>query len=366
MSWMRAACRAGDDRRQRGRVVPRGARPQGRKARRNAVDQCLGNPALHDQARPRHTDLPRIARDRAGNDAGQPVDVRRVIKHELRTLSAQLQRDGLGAVRRACRHDRGTGACRTGKRHLGNARMPRERIARGAAIALHHVEEPGRHTGLHGQFGEPDGRVRRQLGRLEHDGIAGRQRRTDFPRHHDQRKIPRRDCAHHAVGLGHDHAQMIVARGGHVAAELVGVFGKEAQAFGGERHIPGDGIAHGACGTHGFQRRQMRHVRVDQISPAAQHAGPLARRAACPVGGAPRLPGVLHGRVDHVGIGHRQIGMHRVIGRPPHGKRPVVAGIADVLAANEMARRHADGFRVEDRHRMRGCRSRAPVSDEGY
>ena len=41
-------------------------------------------------------------------------------------------------------------------------------------------------------------RERRELGRLEHDGVAGRQRRRDFPRQHQQREVPRDDLPHHA------------------------------------------------------------------------------------------------------------------------------------------------------------------------
>jgi hypothetical protein len=55
-----------------------------------------------------------------------------------------------------------------------------KRIAGRAAVALHDVEEAGRHTCLDRELGQAQHRVRRQLRGLQHDGVACRKRCADF------------------------------------------------------------------------------------------------------------------------------------------------------------------------------------------
>ena len=225
--------------------------------------------------------------------------------------------------------------------------MARQRIARGATIALYDIEEAGRHAGLNGQLGQPQRGVGRQLRWLEHDRVAGGQRGAHLPRHHDQREVPRRDGADHAVGLGHHHPQMIVARRCDLATELVRVLGEKAQALGRERDVPGRDVAHRTRGAHGFERTEPRRIGLDQIGPAAQHACAFARRAACPVAVAPCAPGVAHGGVDRGGVGQRKLGVCLSIGGPVHGH---AAGVGDEASTDEMARGHLDLLGVEHLH----------------
>ena len=85
-----------------------------------------------------------------------------------------------------------------GDRHHGDVgvldRAPRRRRL---ALTAHHVEHAGgQHVG--GQLGEAQRRVRRELRRLQHDGVAGRQRRTELPGGHVQRVVPGADRGDHA------------------------------------------------------------------------------------------------------------------------------------------------------------------------
>ena len=139
------------------------------------------------------------------------------------------------------------GACRAGEGHLRDQRVPCERLAGGHAVAVHDIEDAARHAGLDRQLGQPQHRVGRQLRGLEHHRVAGGQRGADFPRGHHEREVPRRDRADHAIGFGHDHAQVVMPRRRDLAAQLVAVLGEEAQALGGEGHVPGCGIAHRPC-----------------------------------------------------------------------------------------------------------------------
>ena len=65
---------------------------------------------------------------------------------------------------------------------------------------------------------------RRILGRLDHDCVAGGQRRRHLPRKHQQRKIPRDNLAHHAArGVAAETRrlqQLRPARHGHKSAAL--------------------------------------------------------------------------------------------------------------------------------------------------
>ena len=61
---------------------------------------------------------------------------------------------------------------------------------------------PGRQVGLLADLGEQQRRQRRGLGRLEDDGVAGRQGRRDLPRQHQHREVPRDDLAGHAERPG--------------------------------------------------------------------------------------------------------------------------------------------------------------------
>ena len=72
------------------------------------------------------------------------------------------------------------------------------------AEARQHVEHAVRHARLRRQCREAHRGQRRLLRRLEHDGVAGRQRRRELPRRHDQREVPRHDRRDDADRLARD------------------------------------------------------------------------------------------------------------------------------------------------------------------
>ena len=63
---------------------------------------------------------------------------------------------------------------------------------------------PGRQARLLADFGKGERRERRELRRLQHNGVSRRQRRSNLPRQHQQRKIPRNNLpdnsARHILG----------------------------------------------------------------------------------------------------------------------------------------------------------------------
>ena len=75
-----------------------------------------------------------------------------------------------------------------------------ERLA-GLGVARENVEHARRQTHFHRQLGKCERGERRIFCRLDDDRISRCQRRSDLPRKHQQRKIPRNDLANHAAGL---------------------------------------------------------------------------------------------------------------------------------------------------------------------
>lgn len=63
---------------------------------------------------------------------------------------------------------------------------------------------------------------------------------------------------------------MIVIGGGHVAAELVGELGVEADALGGERHVPADGLRDRTRRAERFEAAERGRIRIDQVGETPQ------------------------------------------------------------------------------------------------
>jgi hypothetical protein len=76
-----------------------------------------------------------------------------------------------------------------------------EALADDGPGAGQHRQHVRRQTGLQRQLAQPDRRQRRQLGRLEHDGVARSQRRREPPAGDRHREVPGDDDAHDAERL---------------------------------------------------------------------------------------------------------------------------------------------------------------------
>jgi hypothetical protein len=78
--------------------------------------------------------------------------------------------------------------------------MPDERVA-GGAIARDDIHDARRKADFVAKFGESKSGEWRELRGLKHDSISSGERRSNFPRQHQQRKIPRNDLADDSAGL---------------------------------------------------------------------------------------------------------------------------------------------------------------------
>ena len=92
-------------------------------------------------------------------------------------------------------HDQLADLGRAGERDLVHVRVRGQRGAGGLAEAGDDVDHAVGDAGLGDQLGQPQRGQRRLLGGLEHHGAAGRQRRAELPRRHQQREVPRDDLA---------------------------------------------------------------------------------------------------------------------------------------------------------------------------
>ena len=97
-------------------------------------------------------------------------------------------------------------------------------------------------------LGEQQAGQRRELRRLEHDGVAGRDRRQDLPGGHLQRIVPRRDRPDHADRFAPDRGGVVggVLRG-RLALEVAGGAGEEGDVVDGARHVELPWPAGSAC-----------------------------------------------------------------------------------------------------------------------
>ena len=126
-----------------------------------------------------------------------------IVEDDHRGLAAQLEVNPLERIRRMLGH-RLSGRHRTGEGHHDHVGVLHQRHAGGLAPAAHHVEDArGKHAVE--QLGQPQRGIGRELGGLQHHGVARGQRRAELPRRHEQRVVPRSDRAHHPQRVAADH-----------------------------------------------------------------------------------------------------------------------------------------------------------------
>ena len=125
---------------------------------------------------------------------------------------------------------------------------------------------------LERQLADPDRRQRRDLGRLEHDRVAGRQRGRESPAGDGHREVPGHDHADHAERF----AEGDVDAAGHrdlPAEEALGCGGVVVQAVADVARLPA-GVADRVAGVLDLEPGQLLDVRVDDGGERSAAAGP--------------------------------------------------------------------------------------------
>ncbi len=237
--------------------------------------------------------------------------------------------DALGGVA----HDRGARARGARDGYERDVGVAGERAAGLGAGAGHHVEDPGRQAGLEREAAQHQRRQRRQLGGLEHDGVAGGQRGPDLPAGHVERVVPGGDRGADAERLAPDRARVALeVLAGGLALEVARGGGEEAQVVDAQGEVERARELQRLARVARLHAGELVGALLEQVGHAVQHGGALAGGDAAPVaapegglGGGDGVLGVGRGAVGD--LGDRLAG-----GRVGHGAR---ARRGDVLAVDE-------------------------------
>ena len=141
------------------------------------LDEQLGEAVvggvLDEDARARAAVLAGVVehRVRRGRRGALEVGVR---EHDVRRLAAELERHALDRSGRAA-HDRLPHLGRAGEADLRDVGVLDEPLPDDRALAGDDVDDALRDARLERELGEPQRRQRRQLRRLQHDGVPARQ-----------------------------------------------------------------------------------------------------------------------------------------------------------------------------------------------
>ncbi len=274
---------------------------------------------MHVQARARRTDLPGVEEDRAGGAADHGVDVG-IGQHDDGRLAAELERHALQSIGGGlvdCLSDER----RARERNLVDAGMRHERGADVLAVAGENVHDARRKAGLDDEVAQPQRRQRRLFRRFQDARASGRQRGTELPRGHHERKIPRNDLRHDADGLaprvGVD-ARVLEPADRNVdrrAFDLRGPAGHVTEVVARAGHVDDAGHLLRLAVVDALELRELVGVCVDEIGEPPDQRFATRRQHASTKGRA-RTP-----RVPRRRLCRRRRGSHRRPTRLPDPSR---------------------------------------------
>ena len=203
----------------------------GQLLRERVVDAVLHVDAVHA-----HAGLAGVAVLRRHRALDRRIQIR-IVEHDERRVAAELERQLLHRAR-ALRHQQLADLGRSGERQLLHDRIRRQLAANLGGRSGDDVEDALRDAGALGELGERQRRERRLRRRLEHDGAAGRDRRTGLARDHRQREVPRRDAGHDANRLLDDDDALVgLVAGNGVAVDALGFFAEPLEERRGVDHL---------------------------------------------------------------------------------------------------------------------------------
>ena len=197
------------------------------------------------------------------------------------------------------------GAARLGQpderqaRHVG---VCDERVARLRAVAGHDVDDARREDARQ-LLGEHERRERRVLRWLEHDRVAGDERRADLHRGEQDRMVEGDDPADHPERLAQCVVEPAVGDRDRLAAQLQGEPGEVAQLGHADRDVDAH-VAHRAAVVGGVEQRELLLAASERSHELQQLGGALGRRRRAP--GGEGAAGRRDGRVDLGGSAARE------------------------------------------------------------
>ena len=173
------------------------------------LDDLVVDAVLDHEPRAGRADLSGVQEDRREGVVDRGVEVG-VGEDDVGVLAAELERHALHRGRRG-RHDAPAGDDPAGEGDEVDLGSLGEGRADAVTGAQHEVGDPVGQAGVGERPHEPRRRRRGELARLEHEGVAGRERRGDLPGGLQERVVPRRDqradadrLVDHPAGHGRD------------------------------------------------------------------------------------------------------------------------------------------------------------------
>ena len=284
------------------------------------VDELVVDGGVHQRPGARLAHLATM-HERAPQHTGGGLVQIGIVEHDVGRLATQFQGHRLHRARGQL-HDAATHLGGTGERRLVDHRVAGQFLAHGATGTGDHVEHTGgQDVGVVDELGQTQGAERRERCRLEHRGVAGRQCRSDLPRRHDEREVPRHDAGAHTKRLEQHvvgrHRERRTLEVGAVGAGL-GHLGEPLKSALGTGNVGHHGLADGATAVTGLDLRQLGGVVGDQLGDLTELGATLGTRHLRPgtfiesaTGGGNGTFGVLAVTLGHIGdllAGGRVIG----------------------------------------------------------
>ena len=311
------------DRAHVGVLVHRVADADALDAHAQLLDEHVVDAFLQQQSRTGAADVALVEEDAAHHAVDGLVD-RRIVEHDVRRLAAELERQLLARARELLLDllaDFGA----AGERDLREVLVRDERCP-GAAVAGDDVDDARRQPRLLEDLAEPQGRERRRLRGLQHDGVAACERWRNLPRRHQQREVPRDHLA--------DDAQRLGLAAGEREVELVGPTCVVEEVLRRERNVDVARFADRLAAVHRFEAREFARALLHDARDAEQVAAALFARQLAPC--RQRLLRGANGSVDVLLRALRHFA-DRLLGRRID-RREVLTGLWRAeLAADEAA-----------------------------
>ncbi len=303
----------------------------------DAGDDVVEDLLLHVQSRSRIAALAVVEEDRVGRARDRRLEVG-VRVHDVRRLAAEFERDLL-EVAGSGLDDQLADLSRACERDLVDVVVGRQRGA-GIAEASDDVDDARGEPSLQQQLAEPERGQRRLLGGLQHDGACARQNRSELPRRHQQREVPRDDLPNHADRLAEGVREVLAGR-----RERRDRNGRALDLRRPARHIPEQVRRQRDVGgprdrerlpvVERLEHRELVAVLLDQIGdlpdqPAAiGRVHPPPRRIV-----VERPPRGAHRAVDVLSLAHRDLG-ERLLGRGVDRRKSLARGGLDPIAIDQ-------------------------------
>ena len=285
-----------------GRRVLRVADPDAAGEGEEPLEELVDDVLVDDEPARGDARLALVVEDAEGraSDGGRQ---HRILEHDVRALAAELEVHLL--ERRSRAGGNGPADIRAaGERHLGDAGVVDDALARSRAVARQDVHNARGEADFGHELGDPQGAERSDLRRLEHHGVAGCERRPHLPAAEHDREVPRHDLADDAERLGSDVVEEPGLDRHDAALELVGHAAEVPEGRRGAHDVEVAGVADRVPGVAGLDEREVVGIGLDRVGELEQEPAAVGR-------GHPR-PAVrgVTGRVDRavdicrLGLGH--------------------------------------------------------------